>query len=178
MFSRSTSILLVLAVACTVRASEPTTFRILVQREKTENGLVFGKLFINGEALGTCYEPDHLKVPAGVHPAHLRTESGKNHVVGPGGVIGKKGDFMVELDPVKQGNKMRTYIQFHGGNKVEHSLGCILCGPVARGKNSELMAPEPLRKMRLLFHDGNDNPKGTPNKKIVVEIRDPQVGSQ
>jgi hypothetical protein len=161
------------AVATVQPAAQPATFTIFVQREKTVDGLVIGKLSANGEALGTCYENDRLKIPAGTYTAHLRYTSGKNHVTGPGGKLGTKGDFLVELDPLKQGDRTRTLIQFHAGNKAEHSEGCILCGAAVTAKNGDKLAPATLQKLRLAFYDGQDQPQGMPNKRIIVEIRDP-----
>jgi hypothetical protein len=67
----------------------------------------------------------------------------------------------------------RSDILFHAGNKKEHSLGCILCGPVTRDpKTDERIAPDVLRQLRLMYF-GTDTPDGKPDKEIKIEIRDP-----
>ncbi len=170
---------LALALVCTPalgrEAAESKPFNILVQREKTADSLIVGKLSVNGEEIGPCYEKAAKHVPAGKYKAHLRYQSGKNHVQGPGGKLGKKGDFLIELDDfTDRTGKKWSVVQFHAGNKAEHSDGCILGGAATKDrKTGAWIAPETLRKMRLLFYDGKDNPSGTPDKVITVEVKDP-----
>lgn len=163
------SLLLTLAPLVTGLPPEPReeTFTIIVQREKTKDGLVTGQLTVNGTKVGTCYENDAKKIPAGTYYGVLRTKSGKNHAQGPGGKMGNSGDFLVEVAGVKG----RTDILFHAGNKKEQSLGCILCGPVTKDAKGNSIAPEALKKMRIAFY-GTDTPNGTPDKKIVILVRD------
>lgn len=170
----SFSLALVCALALCGEAAEPKPFNILVQRGKTADGLIIGKLFVNGKEVGPCYEKAAKHIPAGKYKAHLRYESGKNHIQGPGGKLGKKGDFLIELnDFTDKTGKKWTVVQFHAGNKPEHSDGCILGGAATKDrKTGEWIAPETLRKMRLLFYDGKDTPSSTPNKVITVEVKD------
>lgn len=146
------------------------TFKVVVQRQKTEGGLVIGKLSADGQDLGTCYENAAKKIPAGTYKGVLQTSSQKNFVQGPGGKLGHSGDFLLEVAGVPG----RTDILFHAGNKPEHSEGCIMGGPATTdAKTGEHFAPEALRKLRLLFYDGQDRPNGSPDKAITIEIRDP-----
>jgi len=163
------SLLLTLTSLLTGLPPEPReeTFTIIVQREKTNDGLVTGQLTVNGTKVGTCYENDTKKIPAGTYNGVLRTKSGKNFVQGPGGKMGNSGDFLVEVGGVDK----RTDILFHPGNKKEHSAGCILCGPVTKDDKDNSIAPEALKKMRIAFY-GTDTPNATPDKKIVIIVRD------
>jgi hypothetical protein len=158
-------------VACVaLSAAESKPFNVVVQRGKTEKGLVIGKLSVNGKEIGTCYENAEKKIPAGTYKGVLRTKSGKNFVQGPGGKLGKSGDFLLEVAGVPS----RSDILFHPGNKKEHSEGCILCGPATKDpKTDALIAPGTLKKLRLAFYDGNDKPTATPDKAIRIEVRDP-----
>lgn len=167
--------LLVLALTAKGAEAESKPFRILVQRGKTQDGLIIGKLSVNGKEIGTCYENAGKHVPAGSYKAHLRNESTKNHVQGPGGKLGKTGDFLVELDDfTDKSGKKRTAVQFHAGNKPEHSDGCILGGPATKDASTgDPIAPETPKKLRLEFYDGKDKPDSTPDKAITVEFKDP-----
>jgi len=150
-------------------ADSPKQFQIIVQRERSENGLIVGSITADGERLGTCYENAEKRIPAGTYKGVLRTKSMKNFVQGPGGCLDKTGDFLLEVADVPK----RTDILFHAGNKPEHSEGCIMMGPARRDAGTgEWIAPEALRKLRLLFYDGKDKPSATPNKKITIEVRD------
>lgn len=139
-------------------------FAVVLQRETTAQNLVTGTASVNGLTLGKFYENDAKKIPAGVYRGHLRTQSSKNHVQGPGGKLGTTGDFLIELDGVPN----RTFIQLHAGNKPEHSEGCFLLGPA-----TGLTAPPALQALRLAFFDGQDQPKQSPDKVISVDVRDP-----
>jgi hypothetical protein len=151
-------------------AAAPKPFNVIVQREKTQDGLVTGKLLVNGEEIGTCYENAERKIPAGTYKGVLRYRSNKNFVQGPGGKLGKTGDFLLEVAGVPR----RTDILFHAGNRPEHSEGCIMCGPATRDpKTGQPLAPEALKQLRLLFYDGVDMPTNTPDKAIQIEVRDP-----
>ena len=95
--------------------------------EKVEGGLTIGKLSVNGQELGPCYENADKQIPAGAYGGVLRYTSQKYFVQSPGGKLGKTGDFLLEVARVPG----RTDILFHAGNKAEHSMGCILCGPAS-----------------------------------------------
>jgi len=141
-------------------------FAIVVVRGRTADGLTHGTLYANGEMLGACFENDRKKIPKGKYNGVLRQSSGKNFVQGPGGKLGTSGDFLLEIAGVKD----RTDILFHAGTKPEHSDGCILCGGAIQ-ENSTWKAPEVLRKLRLLFFDGQDSPIMSPSKTITIEIK-------
>jgi hypothetical protein len=155
-------------------AAEPQPFVFKIQRsKKTENGLIVGTLYVNDKEIGPVYEHPEKKIaasPAGTpYGGALRQKSDHNFVQNPGGQLGMKGDFLLEITGVKG----RTNILFHPGNKPEHTEGCILCGPAMRDKAGIPFAPETLKKLRLAFYDGKDNPTATPNKKIEVIVLDP-----
>ena len=84
--------------------------------------------------IGRTYENDLLKVPAASYVGLLRYHSpeNKNVVQGPFGLMSKSGDFLIEISGVK----WRDSILLHGGNKPEHSRGCILLGPVAKNEET------------------------------------------
>lgn len=144
-------------------------FAIVFQRKSTsKDGLVTGTVTVNGTVLGTFYENEDKKIPVGTYKGVLRTTSGKNHAQGPGGKMGNKGDFLIEVAGVSG----RTDILLHAGNKKEHSEGCILMGPV-QVVSGEKIAPAALKELRKLFFDGEDNPKQSPNKTITIEVKGP-----
>lgn len=162
---------LALSAAGAAPAADP--FKMVVTRGDTKDGLVVGKLTVNGEPMGTVFERADKRMPAGTYKAHLRYESGKNHVQGPGGVLGKRGDFLVELDAITIAGKKWEFVQFHAGDKPEHSDGCVLGGAATTdNKSKEKIAPETLKKLRLKFY-GTDTPNSTPNREITVEFNGP-----
>lgn len=166
-----TSILTAMMVLLLVQTSEAAEkrFVVVVQREKTEKGLIAGKLSVDGKVIGTVYENADKKIPAGIYRGVVRMESKKNFVQGPGGKLGHKGDFLLEVAGVPG----RSDILFHAGNKKEHSEGCILCGSSIKDKKGgDWIAPKTLKELRLLFYDGKDNPTGTPDKVITVKVED------
>lgn len=163
-----------LAIACAftpaAKSADSKKFAIVVQRDKTQAGLVIGKISVNGQEVGTTYENAEMKIPAGTYKGVLRYKSSKNFVQGPGGKLGKSGDFLIEVTGVPK----RTDILFHAGNRPEHSEGCIMLGPATREpKTNDPVAPEALKKLRLLFYDGVDSPNATPDKAISIEVKDP-----
>jgi hypothetical protein len=163
------TLLTALCLALGPAQAQPPTFKVTVQRGKTADGLVHGRLLVNGQDIGPCYENADRQIPAGTYNGVLRYKSAKNFVQSPGGKLGKSGDFLLEVSGVPK----RTDILFHAGNKAEHSEGCILCGPATRDpKTGEAFAPPSLRALRLRFY-GTDTPAGTPSKKIVIEVRNP-----
>lgn len=162
------SIVCFLTLTIAVSADEPKPFDILIVREKTEGKLVTGTIFVNGKKLGTIYENDDKKIVTGKFPGKIRTSSMRNHAQGPGGLMGNSGDFLIEIANVPG----RTDILIHAGNKPEHSLGCVLCGPISKDQDGNRIAPDVLKQLRLLYFDGNDKPSTTPNKKITIEVKD------
>jgi hypothetical protein len=113
---------------------QPSPFSIVVERGSPENGLITGKLSVNGHRIGTTYENQALKIPAGTYAGVLRYVSGRNFVSGPLGTIGTQGDFLLEVSGVSG----RTDILFHGGNKPAQSQGCIMLGPVVPPPGSSI----------------------------------------
>lgn len=144
-------------------------FRVVIQRTSTKDGLLNGKISVNGEAIGATHENAEKKIPAGVYKGVLRATSMKNFVQGPGAKLGKSGDFLLEIAGVPK----RTDILIHAGNKPEHSEGCVMLGPATKNSAGEPIAPDALKKLRLLFYDGEDSPAATPNKAIRIEVKDP-----
>ena len=163
------SLALLFLVVAPVLGEEPKPFEIVLQREKLEGKLLTGTLTVNGQKLGTVYENEDKKIVAGKFPGKIRTSSMRNHAQGPKGLMSNSGDFLIEIASVPG----RSDILFHAGNKPEHSLGCVLCGPIVLDKDGKRFAPEVLKQLRLLFFDGEDQPKATPNKKITIEVKDP-----
>ena len=148
----------------------PKPFHVLVRRETTEDGLLKGRISVNGQEIGTCYENAKKMIPAGTYTGVLRYSSAKDLVQGPGGSLGKVGDFLLEVADVPN----RKDILFHAGNKPAQSDGCVMLGPAPMDpKTTDPIASEPLMKLRLLFYDGNDRPTGTPHKVITIQVRDP-----
>lgn len=167
---KSFSVILFFACCFTITANaQSKDFQITIQREEKKNKLVIGTISVNGEGIGTAYENDDLKIPAGTYKGLLRYWSGKGFAQGPFGTYGQKGDFLLEVSGVKG----RTHILFHGGNKPHHSLGCILLGPVNKDASGVRFLDEnhPLVKLRNLFY-GTDVPNSTPDKNITVNVVD------
>jgi hypothetical protein len=150
------------------RGEEPPEYKVTVHRITVKDGLITGDLYVNGKRIGACYENDEKKIPTGTYKGLIRTTSMKNHAQGPGGRMGNTGDFLLEVSGVEG----RKDILFHSGNKKQHSLGCILCGPAMKDKDGQIRAFETLRQLRLLFFDGNDSPSSTPNKKIIIDVKE------
>ncbi|MBN9117584.1 MAG: hypothetical protein J0I06_00150 [Planctomycetes bacterium] len=137
-----------------------------------DQGLIPGKLYLNETYLGEVYENPKFVIPVGEYKGGLRTKSGKNYFQGSGGVMGEKGDFLLEVVGVPK----RTDILIHPGNKPEHSEGSILTGAVIE-KGTTRSAPTVLKALRLHFY-GEDKPaSATPvyaekAKGITIKIED------
>jgi len=143
---------------------------IVVQREKKDGDLVTGILTVNGQPVGKTYENAKMMIAAGRYPGYLRYVSGKNFVQGPFGSIAKTGDFLLEVGNVPG----RTDILFHGGNKPQHSRGCVLLGPVGKDPKTHMAHLEhdhPLRKLRTLFY-GSETPVMTPASSVTIQVND------
>jgi hypothetical protein len=146
------------------------TFNIVIHRLDKSGNLVTGTIDVNGVTIGSTYENDPVKIPAGVYVGCLRYHSGHNFVQGPHGVMGKKGDLLIEVSGVKD----RDNILLHGGNKAKHSKGCVLLGPVSKNKTTGAAWVDDqatLRKLRLLFY-GTDEPVMCPDKTITIHVVD------
>jgi len=143
-------------------------FDIVVQRLHTDNDLVVGTILVNGEPLGTTYENDDLKIEAGHYTGLLRYFSAHNFVQGPDGTMAKSGDLLIEIVGVTG----RSAILFHGGNKPQHSKGCILLGAVHKKKGHGWVGQgHTLRKLRQRFY-GSEEPVFCPMKTISVRVFD------
>jgi hypothetical protein len=152
-----------------LKLTAQTDYSISIERFKSGNGLIYGKISINGSLIGNCYENNDLKIPSGNYKGNMRYNSGKGFVQNPFGSLGKEGDFLLEVTGVSG----RTNILFHSGNKPSHSQGCILLGPVNRDISGCAYIDEfhPLRKLRILFY-GSETPNYCPDKNISIEIID------
>ncbi len=149
---------------------QPAPFHIDIQRQRVRGALVIGTISVNDQVIGNTYENLDLMINAGSYPGLLRYWSKKNFVQGPFGTIGNVGDFLLEVANVNK----RTDILLHGGNKPEHSLGCILLGAVGKDPQTgipSLTPDHPLVKLRVLFY-GTDVPNATPDKQITIDIHD------
>lgn len=149
-------------------------YAIQIQRQAANSdGLIPGKLHLNGELLGEVYEnPQHI-IPAGEYTAKRRTTSNNVFLQGPGGAMSaKKGDFLMEVVGVPK----RTDILLHPGNKPEHSKGCILCGPAVK-KGNATVAPPLLAALRRHFYGGDAVDASDPiyaekEKGVTIKIED------
>ena len=144
---------------------------IEIKRDLMNNNLIEGELIVNKKRLGKTYERYDLRASPGLYRGLLRYVS-KKHAVGPFGQIGEKGDFYLEVGEVEwTDGKKRSDILFHGGNKVEHSDGCIMLGPVKRDRAGDRYLDEDhtLSKLRKAFY-GEELPESSPLKKIVIII--------
>jgi len=152
----------------------PEPFAIVIQRHTSANNLVTGTISLNGTVVGAAYENDDLKIPAGTYKGIMRYTSQKGFVQGEGGAMANEGDFLIEASNVSDATRRRTNILLHGGNKPQHSQGCILLGAVGRAPNGQAQVPEghPLRTLRLAFY-GTDTPIASPNKAISITILNP-----
>lgn len=168
----------VLASGWRARA-QPSPFVISIDRyfarqvKDNKDKLVIGAISVNGSVIGNCYENDSLKVKEGTYPGLLRYWSKRGFVQGPFGTLGNIGDFLVQLENVRnEEGEVRTGILLHGGNQPKHSTGCILLGPVYKdpGTGTPVLDDKhPLRRLRQLFY-GSDTPNSTPNKEISVVV--------
>lgn len=154
--------------------SENFTIDVFRKTYKEKENLIEGDLYINNEFIGKTYERIDLQIKAGAYPGYLRYVSAKGFVAGPFGEVGQTGDFLLEIGEVywSDGRK-RKHLLFHGGNKAEHSRGCIMLGGVPKDKDGKPYHPDnhPLRILRLKFY-GTDTPNATPNKNIIITISD------
>jgi hypothetical protein len=155
---------LLFCLVLTLKAYASAPFAIVIHRESVKNGLITGTISVNGTKIGHAFENADLKIPTGDYPGTMRYFSSNGFVQGPSGSMGNKGDFLLEVANVPG----RTNILLHGGNKPQHSKGCILLGAVTHDGSAKV-APEPLQKLRRMFY-GSDNPNATPDKAITITI--------
>lgn len=152
-------------------------FHVVVQRDSIENGTVYGTLSVNSRELGTTYENPEMMISAASYSGYIRyyspTAKSGGHTQGPFGVLGRKGDFLLEVADATadEDNAPKTNILFHGGIRPSDSQGCIMLGPVKRKNRVRYLADsDPLRQLRLAFY-GTDLPVESPQKTIVIDIR-------
>lgn len=146
-------------------------YSILIKRgAPNSEGLIPGKLFLNGALLGDVYEDPKSLIPAGEYKGKRRVSFDKSFVQGPGGVMSKKGDFLLEITGVKD----RTDILIIPGSKVDNPEGCILTGATSQ-KDGKAIASSLLTALRLHFF-GVDKVASTDavytakEKEIVIKI--------
>lgn len=147
-------------------------FLIVVDRTEQsaeDPTLMVGNISVNGALIGRTYENSAHKIAVGTYRGVMRYISGSNFALGPGGSLGNRGDFLLEIS----GADPRTDLLFHGGNQAHHSRGCILLGPVSRTPDSTpyITSDHPLRLLRLAVY-GTDTPNQSPNVDITIEIKD------
>lgn len=158
-------------------ASASEEFLVEVKRNVLNNNLIEGELFVNKARIGKTYERYDLRISPGIYPGFIRYVSEK-HAIGPFGQIGEKGDFLLEIGDVEWSDgKKRTNLLFHAGNKVKHSQGCIMLGPVSRENGVRyLKSGHTLSKLREAFY-GKEVPESSPSKniKILIEGFSPNI---
>src|SRR5262249_27108099 len=69
----------VLLAATAPGADDAMVFPVVVQGLRPDAALVIGELSVKGKKLGTCYENDDKKTPAGTYKGVVRTTSMRNH---------------------------------------------------------------------------------------------------
>ena len=148
-------------------------FHIVIKRGSAKGHLVPGRIYLNGDLLGTTYERKEVQIPAGDYKGLMRYSSSHHFVQSEHGAMKTDGDFLLEASGVKG----RSNILLHTGNKPKHSDGCILLGPIstAHGESGNVYKvgdDSPLRKLRLAFY-GTDKPISSPNKSVVISVVDP-----
>ena len=146
-----------------------TEFNLTIERNRIDDGLIFGTISVNSVQIGNCFENEFYQIPAGSYKGLIRYNSGKGFVQNPFGGLGNKGDFLLEVSGVPG----RTDILFHAGFRPWQSKGCILMGPVDRDIDSSAYLDEdhPLYKLRLIFY-GTEEPVSCPDKSITIDIID------
>lgn len=170
--------LIILLTFIGLNASE--RFDIVITRTQLSDKLLQGPITLNGMNLGLAYENQDYRIKPGKYKGLIWYSSDRNFVQGPGGLMTKgrrsssdfeinKGDFLINIDNVcgMEG------ILLHGGNKPQHSEGCVLLGPVSKGKGDLgiLDKNHPLYKLRQAFYK-TDNPVSSPDVHITIEIID------
>jgi hypothetical protein len=151
-------ILLLLSTSLQAGAAD---FVITIARQYRGADCTSGYLLVNGEAKMYALErpwkgnePDLSSIPPGTYGGILRYD--------------KNDHWRIQLTGVKD----RPGIQIHVGNKVDDSTGCILVG---RQINTQTLceltdSKAAYAQLKKAFY-GSDDPKATPDKKIVVEVK-------
>ena len=74
------TILLGLVISAT-SSHQHNDFKIEIMRGEVVDGLLFGKIFLDGKLLGNAYENDALKIPSGTYKGIMLYNSGHNFAV-------------------------------------------------------------------------------------------------
>jgi hypothetical protein len=145
-----------------------------IQDGNVKKKRVFGDIGVNNQNFGRFYENPDVMIPEGTYKGSLRYQSDHNFVVSSCGVAARSGDFLIEVNGVKDANGgNRSNILFHPGFLPSHSQGCVLFGARQRDSQGNLLplAPDyPLVKIRKEFY-GTDNPVSCPNKVITIVVK-------
>jgi hypothetical protein len=141
-------------------------FPIVLIRDTLKDNLISGKASAQGWDLGTFYENDKLRIPAGTYSATLVFKNDRGIVLGPDARLGTSGDFLIQLSVKDRSNIFLSY-----GDKPEMTNGSVMFGAAVANGGAQF-GPDPLKTMRLLFYEQNNTPMLTPMKTITVEIRD------
>ncbi len=143
-----------------------TTFNIQIDRLLVKDGLITGKLYVNGEYIGPSFENEVLKIEKGSYKGVVRYYSNQNFVSNPLGTLARDGDFLLEVAKVQN----RFGLLFHAGQKPYHARGCVLLGNAYNDNGTKyLPIDHPLRILREKFY-GTADPLVSPNKNIVIKI--------
>ncbi len=151
------------------------SFHIVIKRSATQGNLIPGKIYLDGDLLGSTYERNGVQIPAGDYAGNMRYSSSHHFAQGPGGSMNTSGDFLLEVSNVPS----RTDILLHTGNAPSQSDGCVLLGPISSTESEDgntvysVGDDSPLRKLRLAFY-GTDQPISSPDKQVVISIVGPQ----
>ena len=166
----------------TCPSSSPNEFKIELIRlgmdEIEDKGVkkkrVYGDIGVNNQNFGRFYENPDVMIPEGTYKGSLRYESKHDFVVSSCGVAARTGDFLIEVDDVKDASgAANPNILFHPGFLPSHSKGCILFGARKRDAQGNFLPLEPdypLVRIRKEFY-GTDNPVSCPNKVITIVVR-------
>ncbi|NYF52358.1 hypothetical protein HDF12_002757 [Edaphobacter lichenicola] len=166
----------------TCPAKIPNEFKIDLVRLGTDEVIdrgvkvkrVYGDIGINNQNFGRFYENPMVMIPEGSYTGNLRYQSNHNFVLSRCGVATREGDFLIEVNGVKDaGGKTRADILFHPGALPSNSQGCVLFGARKKDPDGGLLPLDsdyPLVKVRQAFY-GTDDPKECPNKVITITVK-------
>lgn len=144
---------------------DPKSVEVRKGKDKDGNEVtgsrIMGKITVNNSDLGTTYENDDKKIPAGKYSGTIRTRSKNGHCLNAEGTLGDEGDFLLEI--IVEG---RTDILIHGGTEPWHSEGCVMLGAVKDPKGKRI-APEPLKQLRQLYFEAKGK---DPELKLVISV--------
>jgi hypothetical protein len=161
------------------QAKSNNEFKIRIDRQcVTSDGTVKSNFYVNGDSFGVVSENIKTLIAPGNYPGFARIHSGKNFVQGSFGTMGQSGDFLLEIGNARcvTGRPM-TDVLMHGGTRAEHSRGCVLLGPVAKGEDGVAYIQNAdaslLSRLRTAFY-GSALPNSSPNLDIQFELAQPE----